>query len=268
MLMHGLCICRPPDRLSDSSFSTLAATWRGSQPLREQHLPLAAERSLRRLYSDVVESLVERERELAAIDELLERGGALVVEGRAGIGKTALLDEACRRATALGREVLRARGSELEDGFAFGVVRQLFERRLGTAEGREREVLLAGPAGAAGPLLFGGLADPSVFDTSFAVLHGLYWLTLNLADERLLLIVVDDVHWADPPSLRWLAHLAPRLDGPAVALLIAARPAPVASAGAPIEVLLGEGRAVVRPGVAERDRGRRDRPRRSRRRRV
>ena len=208
---------------------------------------MAAERSLRRLYSDVVESLVERERELAAIDELLERGGALVVEGRAGIGKTALLDEACRRATGLGREVLRARGSELEDGFAFGVVRQLFERRLGTAEGREREVLLAGPAGAAGALLFGGLADPLVFDTSFAVLHGLYWLTLNLADEGLLLIVVDDVHWADPASLRWLAHLAPRLDGPAVALLIAARPVPVASAGAPIEVLLGEGRAVVRP---------------------
>ena len=194
-----------------------------------------------------MESLSERERELAAVDELLEEGGALLVEGGAGIGKTALLDEACRRAAGLGREVLRARGSELEEGFAFGVVRQLFERRLATAEEHEREPLLAGPAAAAGPLLFGVLADPSAFDTSFAVLHGLYWLTLNLADERPLLIAVDDSHWADAPSLRWLAHLAPRLDGPEVALVLAARPVPPASAGAPLEVLLGEARAVVRP---------------------
>jgi predicted ATPase len=152
-----------------------------------------------------VASLVERERELAAIDELLERGGALLVEGGAGIGKTALLEEACRRGAELGRVVLCARGSELEKGFAFGVVRQLFERRLATAEACEREALLAGPAGAVGPLLFGGLADASAFDTSFAMLHGLYWLALNLADERPLLIAVDDVHWADAPSLRWLA---------------------------------------------------------------
>jgi hypothetical protein len=50
-----------------------------------------------------VKTLVERERELAAIDSLLERGGGvLVVEGRAGIGKTSLVDEACRQAEALG----------------------------------------------------------------------------------------------------------------------------------------------------------------------
>jgi MoxR-like ATPase len=53
--------------------------------------------------SDLVKTLVERERELAAIDSLLERGGGvLVVEGRAGIGKTSLVDEACRQAEALG----------------------------------------------------------------------------------------------------------------------------------------------------------------------
>ena len=52
----------------------------------------------------------------------------LVIEGRAGIGKTSLAEEACSRADELGHEVLRARGSELEAGFAFGVVRQLFER--------------------------------------------------------------------------------------------------------------------------------------------
>jgi len=56
----------------------------------------------------------------------------------------------------LGREVLRARGSELEAGFAFGVVRQLFERRLAGAVPGEREALLAGPAATARPLLSGG----------------------------------------------------------------------------------------------------------------
>src|ERR1700751_1126577 len=54
----------------------------------------------------------------------------LLLEGRAGIGKTSLTEVACTRAAELGYEVLRARGSELESGFAFGVVRQLFERRL------------------------------------------------------------------------------------------------------------------------------------------
>ena len=97
-------------------------------------------------YSGGVQSLLERDGELAAMDELLERGGALVVEGRAGIGKTALLDATRQRATGLGHEVLDAGGSELEAGFAFGVVRQLFERRLASADQSERAALLAGPA--------------------------------------------------------------------------------------------------------------------------
>jgi MoxR-like ATPase len=71
-----------------------------------------------------------RERELAAVEVLLERrDGVLVLEGRAGIGKTSLVEAACSRADELGHEVVRARGSELEAGFAFDVVRQLFERR-------------------------------------------------------------------------------------------------------------------------------------------
>jgi predicted ATPase len=83
-----------------------------------------------------VEKLVERERELAAIDALLERrGGVLVVEGRAGVGKTSLVDAACGYAEDPGHEILRARGSELEADFAFGVVRQLFERRLARSTG-------------------------------------------------------------------------------------------------------------------------------------
>ena len=127
-------------------------------------------------------SLREREREDAAIQELLDgRGRMVLLEGRAGIGKTSLIELACSRAAGLGFEVLRARGSELEAGFAFGVVRQLFERRLAAAEPGERAALLAGPAAATRALLAGELAGPPAGDSSFAVLHGLYWLVVNLA---------------------------------------------------------------------------------------
>ena len=130
-------------------------------------------------------SLREREREVAAVEELLAgRGGMLLIEGRAGIGKTSLLEVACLRAAELGHEVLRARGSELESGFAFGIVRQLFERRLAAAGQRERAALLAGPAAAARPLLSGELVGQLAGDSSFAVLHGLYWLVVNLAAGR------------------------------------------------------------------------------------
>ena len=50
-------------------------------------------------------------------------------------------------------------------------------------------------------------------DASFAALHGLYWLTVNLAGGRPLLLAIDDLHWADRPSLRFLAYLARRLEG-------------------------------------------------------
>src|SRR5215471_12083844 len=108
--------------------------------------------------------LVERERELAAIEVLLQSGGGvLLLEGGAGIGKTSLVDASCRRAEELGYETLRARGSELEVDFAFGIVRQLFERRLVGAGADERETLLAGPADVVRSLLLGdrveGLAD-------------------------------------------------------------------------------------------------------------
>ena len=157
-------------------------------------------------------TLLERERELAAVEQLLGTGGAvLVVEGGAGIGKTALLDATCDRAAALGHAVLRARGSRLEAGFGFGVVRQLFERRVAQAGEHERDALLAGAARAVRPLLLGEALETAATDTSFAVLHGLYWLTVNLAERRPVLIAVDDTHWADEASLRWLAHLAPRL---------------------------------------------------------
>jgi DNA-binding CsgD family transcriptional regulator len=196
----------------------------------------------------LVGRLRERERDLAAVEELLGHGGGvLLIEGRAGIGKTSLVEAACSRADELGHEVVRARGSELESGFAFGVVRQLFERRLAAAGEGERAVLLAGPAAAVGPLLSGEVSVRPAGDSSFAVLHGLYWLVVNLAAGGPLLIAVDDAHWADEPSLRWLAYLAPRLEGLAAGLLVAMRPGGPAEMSAPLAAVRAQAAAVLRP---------------------
>ena len=181
-------------------------------------------------YSDRVQVLVERERELSVVRGLLDRGGGVVVlEGGVGIGKTSLLDACCERAGALGYEVLRGRGSELESDFPFGVVRQLFERTV-TAGGAD---LLSGPAGAAAGLL-GGVASPvTADDASFAVMHGLYWVAANLTARGPVLVAVDDAHWADEASLRWLAYLARRVEGLALSLIVALRPLdPVSSSPA------------------------------------
>jgi DNA-binding CsgD family transcriptional regulator len=171
--------------------------------------------------------LVERERELEAVERLLAgaragSGGAVVFEGPAGIGKSSLL-AAARTAAAPELRVLSARGGELERGLPFGVVRQLLEPAVVGSNANEREVLQAGAAALAKPVLFA--PDPGVgAEPSFSALHGLYWLTVNLADAQPLLVAVDDAHWADLDSLRWLIYLARRLTGVPVALLLATRP--------------------------------------------
>ena len=57
------------------------------------------------------------------------------------------------------------------------------------------------------------------------MLHGLYWLLNNLADAAPLVLAVDDLHWADAESLRFLDYLAPRLDGLRCVVLRLARAA-------------------------------------------
>ena len=111
----------------------------------------------------------------------------------------------------------------------FGVVRQLFEPVLLEAAEAERADVLQGAAGIASGLL--GLpeaclavARPRQCLPSFAVLHGLYWLSANLAAQGPLCLIVDDAQWADAPSLRYLAFLLTRLEEHSIALLVATRP--------------------------------------------
>ncbi len=168
--------------------------------------------------------LLERERELAAFDEILGQAasGLVVIEGPAGIGKSRLVDELARRAGGADVRVLAARGAHLERDFPFGVVRQLFEPPL--ADGGERERLLAGAAASAAPIFDTAVpAAAGPGDGSFAALHGLYWLTSNIAEDGPLLLVVDDMHWCDPPSLRYLAYIARRLAGSGILVALSVR---------------------------------------------
>ena len=85
----------------------------------------------------------------------------------------------------------------------------------GAASPRRARRALAGAAAPAAAVFEARAAADAEGGASFAALHGLYWLTLNLAAERPLLLAVDDLHWCDRPSLRFLAYLARRLDGAA-----------------------------------------------------
>ena len=182
--------------------------------------------------------LVERELELETVERLLAgahagSGGGLVFEGPAGIGKSSLL-AATRTAAGAELRVLSARGGELERELPFGIVRQLLEPVVVAYDAEEREALLAGAAALAKPVF---AVDPEAgAEPSFSSLHGLYWLTINLADVQPLLVAVDDTHLADVAPLRWLVYLARRLAGVPLALVLATR----AAEPGPVQELLDE----------------------------
>jgi DNA-binding CsgD family transcriptional regulator len=177
-----------------------------------------------------VDVLLERDPELNRLRDVVRRaaagaGGLVVIGGPAGIGKTALLRAAGAMAERAGMRTLRARGSDLEQEFAFGVVRQLFEGPLASALPEERAALLAGAAALAGPLFEPGPAPaPSLAaarapedaiqpaDRRFTLVHSLYWLTSNISRSAPIAFVVDDCHWADAPSMRFLAYINGRCE--------------------------------------------------------
>jgi DNA-binding SARP family transcriptional activator/DNA-binding CsgD family transcriptional regulator len=170
--------------------------------------------------------LVERDNEVTLLGMLLGdaiggEGRVALIEGPAGIGKTRLLAEARAQAPTYGMTTLSARGSELEREFPFGVARQLFEGAL--ADPARRERLFAGAAAPAravfeAPSTDAGVDGDGPGDASFAALHALFWLAVNLAAGSPLLLAIDDLHWVDRPSLRFVAYLTRRLEGLPIAI--------------------------------------------------
>lgn len=134
---------------------------------------------------------------LAAYRAMQARGPvAVLLSGAAGSGKTSMLDVLRTVAERDGGTVLRATCSPLEVDFPFAVAQQLL-----------------GPG-----------TSPTLAGEPFAVLDALYWALVARADDGPVVLLVDDVHWADDPSLRWLHFLLSRLTGLQVLPVLAARP--------------------------------------------
>jgi DNA-binding CsgD family transcriptional regulator len=172
-------------------------------------------------------TLVDRDRELAAFavavqDAVAGWGSVMVVEGPPGIGKTALLAEARSWAGRHGMRTLIAVGGELERDLPFSIARQLFERATaGSSSG-----VFSGAAALAEPVFTEPVPQNTEPATTAGVIHGLYWLCANLAETGPLLLTIDDAHWADDASLRFLSHLTRRVADLPVVVVLAHRPAP------------------------------------------
>jgi predicted ATPase len=198
------------------------------------------------------DTLLEREREVSMVDAMIEAaatGEAAVasIEGPPGIGKTRLIAQARLRAARANFTVLTARGSELERECGFGVVRQLFERLVADDPARLRRGAAA-PAERIFSLAGGGDGTSADDNPSFASLHGLYWLTAHLAEDRPLMLALDDLQWSDAPSLRFMAYLRTRLEGMPILVVTGVRADERVSDGGLIEALVGEPSTVlIRP---------------------
>ncbi|MFH9731598.1 ATP-binding protein [Streptomyces sp. NPDC017260] len=179
--------------------------------------------------------LWERDEEVAtltrAIDTLCadrsSSGSLLEARGEAGLGKTALLAEARRIAEARGCTVWSARGGETLRSVPFNVVRQLLQPALVSMLPEEAREYLGDWYDIAGPAL--GIADPGERRADpQGVCDGLVAAVRRLARrEWPLVLLIDDAHWADQETLRWLAAFADRLDETSVLVVIARRPGDV-----------------------------------------
>lgn len=179
------------------------------------------------------ERLVGRSEELAVLDGALARledgpSGAVELCGEPGIGKSRLLDELATRAAERGHLVLTGRASELERDLPFWIfvdaldeyLRSLDPPRGGGIDERLRSELAR---------VFPSLAE---FATdSETVLHERYRahqavrdLLERLAAGKPLVLVLDDVHWADPASVELLGALLRRPPQARVLLALAVRP--------------------------------------------
>lgn len=168
--------------------------------------------------------LIERDLELRVLGDVVDaaasgHGGAVLIEGEAGIGKTHLLRMARARAQAAGGRVLFATADEFEVNVPLASARELLAP---AGRGLARD----GPARLGLLALDGALSDPSgPGSRSDEVVNALWWLIVELADDRPLALFLDDGQWADDLSLRLLRTAARRVAELPLAVVVAARPA-------------------------------------------
>ena len=176
--------------------------------------------------------LLGRERQQGVLGRLVESardgyGGALVVRGEPGVGKTALLDDSVEKATTL--RIVRSAGVEGEMELPFAAVQQLCVPILELGE------RLPPPQRDALDIAFG--LSPGPAPNPFLVALAVLGLLSEAARERGLLCVIDDAHWLDRGSAQALGFAARRLAVERIAMVFAARETGQAFRGLP-EVLV------------------------------
>jgi DNA-binding CsgD family transcriptional regulator len=166
---------------------------------------------------DWCRELVGREAETDQLDALVDelRGGALVICGEAGIGKSALLEHARARALGRGAQTLVTVGVESEAELAFAGMHQLLRPIIGHAE------RLPSPQRSALDAAFGvrGDLEPDPFLVALAA----HELICGASGKRPVALIVDDAHWLDRSTLGVLSFIARRLEGESVVLIVAVR---------------------------------------------
>ena len=161
-----------------------------------------------------------REAELRLVADLVERaasgaGGALLVRGEAGIGKTTVLDATRDAATARGGRILSALGVQSEALVPFACLHQLLRPVLDHTAllvPQQRQALLTAIGTAKG-------TAPELFSVALAVLE----LVSGLAEDAPVVMVVDDAQWIDRSSAEVLAFVAHRLDTEHALMALAVR---------------------------------------------
>jgi ATP/maltotriose-dependent transcriptional regulator MalT len=177
--------------------------------------------------------LVGRTPELAGVDRVLgaaHSAPATVVQvvGELGIGKTRLLEEVAERAEAQGFDVHSGRGAELERSIPFGLVVDALDRRLAELEpgslnrlGAETREQL----GAVFPALAHlGRPEGGLGVERYRAHYAIGALLELLAARAPLVLLLDDVHWADEASLELLAHMIRRRPEAPLVVALAFRP--------------------------------------------
>ncbi|MGW1953118.1 helix-turn-helix transcriptional regulator [Streptomyces sp. NPDC001920] len=183
-------------------------------------------------------TLIERRRELQALDAAFKelrrttdgvprarRRGLLAFTGSAGLGKTALITEARVRAAAHRFTVLSARGGEKQQGLAFRVVRQLVQPSLARMDEAQRRAFLGSWYDIVAAVLGLEARGPAPAPDPTGVREGLDWVMTRLTVEKApVVLLLDDLHWADAESLTWLTSFAPRVDDLPLLIVVAYRP--------------------------------------------
>jgi tetratricopeptide (TPR) repeat protein len=179
--------------------------------------------------------LVGRQAELAAVSRALclgratANGSIAAVVGEPGIGKTRLLQEVCSLARAERRLVLEGRSAEFAQDDAFGLPLDALDDHLGSLDRRALDTL--GPERKAElAMVFPSLAAhadprrPTLQEERHRSHRAVRAVLELLAARRPLLLVLDDVHWADDASLELISHLVRRKPRGAVAIALGFRP--------------------------------------------